>query len=168
MAFLYAWPTAWPAAAEFQRRNWGNLISTWGLGVSIGALIFAKGAKKAAEEARSAERLSTALASLEAALVKCLEIGQLAGAQKWPAVEIRAQEVLQVCHTTLAAWGDKDALTDSRRRLSEVATLMRSIVEETRNATVNTKTVLKAQLDAHVKLSVVVGKIQKAHTSGSV
>lgn len=158
--------SARPTALCFYRNNWGNIASLWGLGVSLGAFFFAKGAKKAAEEARSAERLRTALAGLEDAATKCAEIGQSAGSQKWAVVELRALEVLTCCRTTLAAWGESDALTDSRRRLGEVATQMESIVEESRNANVNGAKILKSQLQSAIMLSVVLGKIQKHHTSG--
>jgi hypothetical protein len=144
------------------------MASVWGLAVSFYVLVVARGARKAAEEARSAERLRTALAGLEDAAAKCIEVGQFARNQKWDVVELRAQEVMARCRTTLAAWGDNPALKESRNKLNEVATLMRSIIEESRSNNVNRKTILSAQLDSDEKLSVVVGKIKREHKTGSL
>ena len=168
LALLLGIPPSREATIEFVSKNWGNLASIWGLGVSIYVYFVAQGAREAAEEARSAERLRTALVGLEGAAAKCIEVGQFAGNQKWDVVELRAQEVLACCRTTVAAWGENPALKESRNKLNEVAALMRSITEEARNANVNHRTILKAQLDSHEKLSVVVGKIQKEHISGRV
>lgn len=142
------------------------MASVWGLGVSFYVYFVAKGAKKAAEEARSAERLRTALAGLEDAAAKCIEIGQYARNQSWHVVELRAQEVMACCRTTLAAWGDNPALKESRNRLNDVATFMRSMIEESCKAAVNQQYILKAQLDSYEKLSVVVGKILKEDKLG--
>src|SRR5216683_7734401 len=109
---------------EYVAKNWGDLASVWGLGVSLYVYFVAQGARNAAEEARSAERLRTALAGLEDAASKCIEVGQFAGNQKWDVVELRAQEVMACCRTTVAAWGDNRALKESKNRLNEVATLM--------------------------------------------
>src|SRR5262249_12558293 len=116
---------------------------------------------------RSAERLRTALDRLQEAAAKCIELGQHAGNDIWPVVEIRAQEVLASCRTTLATWGHSEALTESRRLLDEVATLMNSIVKESLGATPNRKTIQLTQHKSYEKLVVVAGKIQKHHNTGS-
>ena len=156
------------ATIQFAGRNWGNIASVWGLAVSFYVLTVARGARRAAQDAVSAEKLQTALAGLKDAAAKCTEVGQFAGVQKWDVVRLRAEEVMTCCRTTLAAWGENEALTESRRKLNEVALLMRSIIEESHNTDVNEKTILKAHLDSREKLSVVVGKIQKEHKSGSL
>ncbi len=168
LVLLIALPYTGSATTHFIAKNWGNVASLWGLGVSFYVLFVARGARRAAEDARSAEKLRTAIVGIEDAAAKCTQIGQFAGVQKWDVVELRAQEVWTCCRTTLARWGETEALTESRRKLSEVATLMRSIVEESRSPNVNGKTILQAQLDSHEKLSVVLGKIQKEHKSGSL
>ena len=168
LAVLFGIPATREATTKFATDNWGNIASVWGLGVTFYVLFVAKGARRAAEDARSAEKLRTALAGLEDAANKCTQVGQFARDQKWDLVELRAQEVMACCRTTLAAWGDNPALTESRKKLNEVATLMRSIIEESRNDNVSRKTILDAQLNSDEKLSVVVGKIQKEHKSGSL
>jgi hypothetical protein len=155
------------ATIRFIVGNWGNVASVWGLLVSFYVYLVAKGARKAAEEARSAERLRTALVGIEDAASKSVEIGQHARNRNWDVVELRAQEVMACCRTTLAAWGENPSLKDSRRKLTEVATLMRSIIEESRSENVNRETILRAQLDSDEKLSVVIGKIQHDHKFGS-
>jgi hypothetical protein len=139
----------------------------WGLAVSLGALFFATGARRAAEQARSEEKLRSALERLEDAADKCIELGQYAGNDVWRVVEIRAQEVFAACRTTLAAWGDNEALTESRRLLDEVATLMSSIVKESREPTPSRKNIQTTQHKSYEKLVVVTGKIQKHHNTGS-
>jgi hypothetical protein len=167
LAVLLGIPATRQATTQFTTENWGNIASVWGLVVTLYLLFVATGARRAAQDARSAEKLRTALAGLEDAAAKCTEVGQFAGVKKWDVVRLRAEEVMTCCRTTLAAWGENEALTESRRKLSEVAILMRSIIEESHNENVNDKTILKAQLDSREKLSVVLGKIQKEHKSGS-
>jgi hypothetical protein len=167
LAALLGIPATRKVTTQFTTQNWGNIASVWGLVVSFYLLFVATGARRAAQEARSAERLRTALAGLEDAAAKCIQVGQFARNQKWDVVELRAQEVMARCRTTLAAWGDNSALRESRNKLLEVAVLMESIIQESRNTNVNRKTILDAQLDSDVKLSVVVGKIQKKHKPGS-
>jgi hypothetical protein len=154
--------------AAFERNGRDDPASLWGLVIAVYVLVVAIGARRAAQEARSAERLRTALAGLEDAAAKCTQVGQFARDQKWNVVELRAQEVMASCRTTLAAWGENEALTESRKKLDEVATLMRSIVEESRKDNANRRTILRAQLDSDEKLAVVVGYIQKEHKSGSL
>ena len=71
------------------------------------------------------------------------------------------------CRTTVARWGEDPALKDSRNKVLQVATFMRSIVEETHNANVNRKTILDAQLNSDEKLSAVVGRLHREQESGS-
>ncbi len=63
--------------------------------------------------------------------------------------------------------GRSRALKDSRNKVLQVATLMRSIVEETHNANVNPKNILDAQIKSDEKLSAVVGTIHREQESGS-
>lgn len=171
-ALIFAIPLAitgtHSAVLEFARNNWGNIASVWGLVVSVYVLFVAKGARKAAQDAVSAEKLRTALAGLEDAAKKNNDVGQFARVQKWDVVELRALEVLACCRATLAVWGDNKALIDSRRNLNDVANQMLSIVEESRANNPTRKTILDAQLRSHQKLAVVVGRIQKEHHSGSL
>lgn len=166
-ALLFALSVTRPATTEFVEENWGSIASVWGLGVSIYVLWVAKGARKAAEEARSAERVRTALEELEDAAEKCTQLGQFARAQNWDLVHLRAQEVMVRCRTTVERWGEDPALKESRNKVLQVATFMRSIVEETHSANVNPKNILTAQLNSDEKLAAVVGKIHREQESRS-
>jgi hypothetical protein len=168
LGLLGAIPVTREATIRFATENWSGIASVWGLWVSFYVYIVAKSARKAALDAVSAEKLQTALAGLKDAAAKCTDVGQFADARKWDVARLRAEEVMTCCRTTLAAWGENEALTESRRKLNEVATLMRSIIEESHSANVNETTIRKAQLDSREKLSVVVGNIQKDHKSGSL
>jgi hypothetical protein len=162
-------PLRWGDVVAAFQRNWrDDPASLWALVIAVYVLVVAIGARRAAQDARSAERLRTALAGLEDAAAKCIQVGQFARNQQWAVVELRAQEVMACCRSTLAAWGNTPALRESRIKLLEVATLMESIIEESRSANVNRRTILDAQLKSDVKLSVVVGLIEKEHTSGSI
>ncbi len=166
-ALLLAFSSTRQATTDFATENWGSIASVWGLAVSIYVLFVAKGARKAAEDARSAERVRTALEELEDSADKCTELGQFARDKKWDLVHLRAHEVMESCRITVARWGEDQALKDSRNKVLQVATLMRSIVEETHNANVNQRTVLEAQLNSAEKLSAVVGRMHREQESGS-
>jgi hypothetical protein len=167
LAVLLGRDSTRPATIDFVTGNWGNIASVWGLVVSFYLLFVATGARRAAQQAVSAERRRTALAGLKDAAAKCAEVGQFAVVDEWAVVSLRAQEVMTCCRTTLAGWGEVEALTESRNNLNQIATFMESIIEETRNPNPNRKAILAAQLKSVVKLSVVVGKIQKQNKSGS-
>lgn len=167
LALLIGIPYTRQATIDFATANWGSIASVWGLGVSIYVLFVAKGARRAAEDARSAERLRTVLEELEDAAKKCTELGQFARAQKWDLVHLRAQEVMASCRVTVARWGEDAALKDHRNKVLQVATFMRSIVEETNKDTVSQKTISDAQLNSDEKLTAVVGKIHREQESGS-
>ncbi len=153
--------------AAFQR-NWrDDPASLWGLVIAVYVLIVAMGARRAAQEARSAERLRTALDAIEGAANKCTEVGQFVRLQKWDVVELRAQEVMTCCRATVAGWGDESSLKDSRNKLNQVATQMGSIVEQARNANVDQQAILTAQLKSVENLAVVIGKTHKNYGSGS-
>jgi len=166
-ALLFVLPVTRPATTEFVEDNWGSIAGVWGLGVIISVLGVAKGARTAATKAVSAEQVRTALEELEDAAEKCTQLGQFARDQKWDLVHLRAQEVMVRCRTTVERWGGNDALKDSRNKVLQVATFMRSIVEETHSASVNRKIILDAQLNSDEKLAAVVGKIHREQESGS-
>ena len=167
LAVLLGIPATRQSTTQFTTGNWGNIASVWGLVVSLYLLFVATGARRAAQEARSAERLRTALAGLKDAAAKCTEVGQFADVDEWAVVSLRAQEVMACCRTTLAAWGENEALTESRNKIDQTAVFMESIIEESRSPKPNRKAILATQLRSAVNLSVVLGKIQKQHKSGS-
>jgi hypothetical protein len=156
------------AILAFGRRNWGNIASVWGLCISVYVLFIAKGARKAAEEAVAIEKVRTVLELLEAASEKSTHVGLFARAGKWDLVQLRAEEIMTMCRAVVAEWGDNELLKDSRNKLLTVATVMRSIVEESGKPNVSIHTIVSAQLNATEKLSVVMGKAHKgARHSGS-
>jgi nitrogen regulatory protein PII-like uncharacterized protein len=165
-AVLFCAPRTRAATTEFVHKNWGNIASVWGLGVGIYFLFVAKGARTAAQEAKSEERLRTALEELEDASEKCRHIGQLVHDQKWELVRLRAQEVMGSCRAIAARWGNDPSVKDHRNQVIQVATFMRSVVEETHNDTVNGKNILRAQLNSDEKLTTVAGKIHREQESG--
>lgn len=150
----------------FLRRNWGSIASVAGFFLSIYVLIVAKGAQTAARQAVSAERLRTALDDLADATDKCDQVGLFAQEEKWQLVSLRAAEVHATCHSTVARWKKNDTLRDLRNKLLQVATLMRSIIEEIDNQTPDKKSILQAQRDSGEKLAVVVGTMKQE--SGSI
>jgi hypothetical protein len=155
------------AIVEFAKKNWGSIASAWGLGISVYVLFVAKGARKAAEEARSAERVRTVLEELEDAAEKSRHLGLFARAKKWDLVQLRAEEVMTDCRTIVARWGEDEVLKESKNKLLMVATMMRSIAEEAGKADVSSENIVNAQLNASEKLSVVVGKAHKGQESRS-
>jgi len=155
------------ATIEFVKANWGSIASVWGLGVSIYVLFVAKGARKAAEDARAAERLRTALEEMEDAEEKCNQVGLFARVPKWELVQLRAEEVMSICRATNARWGEDPSLTETRNNLLLVAALMRSIIEEASKPKVSLKNILNAQLDGKEKLTAIVGQIHKSEESRS-
>ena len=102
MLIIYGWPKAWPDAAEFQRRNWGNLISSWGLGVSLGVLFYAKGARRAAQDAQKEIRRRSLAEELHDAHSRALEVGTSMRDGKWDIVFLRAQEISAACGIILS------------------------------------------------------------------
>lgn len=95
-----------PATREWticlMRENWGNIASVWGLGASIGALFFAKGARRAAEDAKRDIRRRNRADELHDAHAKTLEIGTCLREARWDIVFLRAQEVSAACGVMLA------------------------------------------------------------------
>jgi hypothetical protein len=107
------------------------------------------------------------LEELQDAAEKCTQVGQYAHDGKWDLVRLRAQEVMASCRATVARWGDDDPLKDSRNKVLQVATLMRSIVEATDDVDPNQKNISQAQLNSDEKLSAVVGKLHRQQETGS-
>jgi hypothetical protein len=151
----------------FVKENWGSIASVWGLFVSIYVLFVAKGARKAAREAITAERGRTVVEELEQAMEKNSHIGLFARDRKWDLVHLRAQEVMTSCRTIVARWGEDDVLKESKNKLLMVATQMRSIVEEANKEGANSESIVNAQLNASERLSAVLGKAHKERESGS-
>jgi len=88
----------------------GAIASVVGLGFTIYVLCVAKGAKKAAEEAREAALSSTRKRSLvedlEDVRRMTQQIGNLIQQEEWMAVHMRTEEIVGTCKSAMARWGD--------------------------------------------------------------
>lgn len=133
----------------------------WGLFISIYVLFIAKGARTAARQAVSAEKLRTALDELADAADKCTHVGLYAQSEDWSLARLRAAEVQATCRSTIARWEKDETLKDSRNKLLRVAENMLSIVEAIDNQTANKQTILEAQRDSDNRLAVVVGRMKQ-------
>jgi hypothetical protein len=104
----------WVIGWHWLKLNWGNLCSVIGLVISAATLIVARGAKKAAEEARAEARRENLSDELESAQQKTEQIGNYLSQQKWEIVLLRSQEVVTSCSQILRRWGS-DGLSEVSR-----------------------------------------------------
>lgn len=133
----------------------GTLASSIGLAVSVWVLVVARGAKKAAEEARTIARRRNFLQELDAAEHKLQELGVFIQQEEWIAVQIRTTEILAICRSAMSRWSDHL----SERRLNGVLTateLIHSIA--TKSAQVSmakqlSPTDKRRLVDTHLKAS---------------
>jgi hypothetical protein len=156
-----------PQTVMFASRNWGSIASVWGLGVSIYLISIARGARKAAQEAKVGEKARTALQELRQAAEKNIHIGQFARTFKWDALEIRAEEVMNCCYETVARWKDDPQFKQSCDDLLMVAVQMRSIIVEAGKKRVDAPNIVDSQLLCGEKLNTVIGRIQREQDSRS-
>jgi hypothetical protein len=104
----------------------GTLASIAGLGVGIYVVIVARGARAAAESARSMARKRNLVDELEAASQKIQQVGNFIQQEQWAAARMRTEEILTSCQLTLTRWPDH--LSETRRNeVMTASTLMRSI-----------------------------------------
>jgi hypothetical protein len=165
-------PEFQPAGKDWVGKNWGNLASVWGLGVSVYVLWVAQGAKtaakKATEEAEEAARIAKAsartrgaLEDLQAALAASRQVSNHAGVKNWQVVKLKAEEVMESCRIIVNRWEDSTALKDSKNSLNQAITMMRTIAKEASKDTPNLQRIIDTQLGAHDHISAVEGKVQK-------
>lgn len=98
---------SWSSLWEFFAKNWGNVASVVGVGISIGILFIAKRAKAAAEDAKRESRRRNLSEDLRDAQTKADQIGIFLRDRKWDLVFLRSQEVASVCGTVLHRWTDE-------------------------------------------------------------
>jgi hypothetical protein len=167
-----------PVAKAWIEKNWGNLASVWGLGVSVYVLWVAQGAKtaakKATEEAEEAARIAKAssrtrgaLEDLQTALAASRQVSNHAGVKNWQVVRLKAEEVMESCRIIVNRWEDSTALNDSKNSLNQAITMMRTIAEEASKDSPNPLRIIKTQHGAHDHISAVEGKVQKEQDSRS-
>lgn len=154
-------------AVRLVSSDWGNIASAWGLGVSIYLISIARAARTAAQEARSAEKVRSALEGLEQAAEKNTQLGLYARNARWDAVQIRAEEVMNCCHSTVARWKDDPAFKESCNDLLMVATQMHSIILEAAKQNTRPPRVVNSQVASSEKLSAVIGRIQREQDTRS-
>jgi hypothetical protein len=105
---------AWEPLWYWIRSNWGNILSLAGLFVSGATLVVAKGAKEAAEEAKSEARRRNLVDELEEAQRKAEQVGSYLSQEKWEIVLLRSQEVVTSCSQILRRWGSEELSDESR------------------------------------------------------
>ena len=152
---------------KFASDNWGSIAGVWGLEVSICVLFVAEGARAAAREARSGEKAKSALEDLKHAAEKNTQIAAYARSAKWDAVRIRAEEVMNYCHHTVARWKDDSAFEESSNDLLRVAEQMRSTIQQADKPNPSAKGILDSQATSSEKLSTVTGRIERKQDSRS-
>ena len=101
----------------------GAVASVAGFFLSLYVLRIAKGAKKAAEEAKVLARKRDFVEELDAASQKLQEVGNFLQQRQWLGVQIRTAEVLVICREAMARWSDHL----SKKRRNGVLTAMTHI-----------------------------------------
>lgn len=135
--------------------------------MSIYLISIARGARKAAQDARSGEKARTALQDLRQAAERNTQLGMYARHGKWDAVQLRAEEVMNCCHSTVARWKEDAAFKESSNHLLMVGTQMHSIILETAKPNIRPANILGAQVTSSEKLSEVIGRVQREQDSRS-
>ena len=86
----------------------GTVVSIVGLGFTIYVLWVAKGAKKAAEEARQAvlsgTRKRSLIEELEDVRRMIQQVGNLIQQEEWTAVHMQTEEIVGTCNAAMARW----------------------------------------------------------------
>ena len=145
----------------------GDIAAIWGLVVSICVLFVAEGARAAAREASSGEKARSALEDIKHAAEKNTQIAAYARSAKWDAVRIRAEEVMNCCHHTVARWKDDSAFEQSSNDLLQVAAQMRSIIQEADRTNPRGGGILTSQAASSGMLSTVTGRVTREQDSRS-
>jgi hypothetical protein len=76
-------------------------------------------------------------------------------------VQLRAEEVMNCCHSTVARWKDESAFKESSNDLLMIATQMHSIIMETAKANKRPASILTSQVTSSERLSTVIGRVQR-------
>lgn len=118
--------------SDMKQMDWWTIVSTFssviGLGVGVYVLIVAKGAKTAAQGARTLARKRNLAEELENTRKYIEQVGDYLHKREWMAVRIRAQEVMTSCRESLSRWPD-GLSQDRKNEILNVSALVRSIAE---------------------------------------
>ena len=118
---------SWADASEFLFRNWGNLASVLGLGVSVATLVVAWKAREAAEAATAVARRRGLTEVLQDAVRTNEQVGLFLSQRKWDIVWLRAQETTSAASLALTRWSlelgasSKDNLLRSQQLSNSIA-----------------------------------------------
>lgn len=112
----------------------GGAASVIGLAFTVRVLFVARGARKAAEEARTLARRRNLVEELDDASHKLQQIGIFLHQQEWFGIQLRIDEVAAVCRSAMTRWPDH--LPEERRNdvltavqlLRSVATVASAVV----------------------------------------
>ncbi len=104
----------------------GGAASVIGLAFTVRVLFVARGARKAAEEARALARKRNLVEELNDASHKLQQIGIFLHQQQWFGIQLRIDEVAAICHSAMTRWPDH--LPEVRKNdVLTAVQLMRSI-----------------------------------------
>jgi hypothetical protein len=84
-----------------------------GLIITVRVLFVARGARKAAEDARSLARKRNLVEELDDASHKLQQVGIFLHQQQWFGIQLRIDEVAAICRSALTRWPDH--LTEARK-----------------------------------------------------
>jgi hypothetical protein len=106
----------------------GGAASVIGLAFTVRVLFVARGARKAAEDARTLSRKRNLVEELDDASHKLQQIGIFLHQQQWFGIQLRVDEVAGICRSAMTRWPDH--LPEERKNsVLTAVTLMRSIAE---------------------------------------
>jgi hypothetical protein len=111
----------------------GALASIAGLIVSVYVLRVAKGARRAAEEARILGRRRNLVEELDSASNKLQQVGSFLHLEQWVGVQIRIEEILTICRAAMTRWSDhlseerKNDILKALSMIHSIATLSAQI-----------------------------------------
>ncbi|MBZ5504187.1 MAG: hypothetical protein LAO78_01755 [Acidobacteriia bacterium] len=114
----------------------GTFASVAGLALSLFVLHVAKGAKKAAEDAKVLAEKRNLAEELQQARRNIEQIGDYLNKREWMAVRIRAQEIMTSCRESLTRW-PKGLSADRRNDILNASSLVNSIANEAAAPDVN-------------------------------
>jgi len=112
------------------------MASVAGLLLGLYVLKVAKGARKAAREARVIAGKRNLAEELQQAQKSIEQIGDYINKREWMAVRIRAQEIMTSCRESLTRWPEGLSI-DERNNVLSVTSLVNSIANEAADPDVN-------------------------------
>jgi hypothetical protein len=143
----------------------GTIASIAGLGVSLYVLRVAKGARKAARDARVVAQRTSLVEELEQAQKNAGQVGDYLNKREWMAVRIRAEEIMMNCNRSLTRWPTE--LSEARKNdLLIAAQHFRSIASEAATSEVGNFKPAKLRLMSDAQLSgaeLLSGALGEAH-----